>query len=236
MAFNPSKLVLGTTGQTTSALTANLGGAPDYFSFMAAGMIAIMVLNLSIRGMTSLVFDRYLGFLDKLLASPIRRESVLASKVLAGTARGVIQALALLVIAVLLGMKFGPAFGVLQFLLLLATLIMLGFGLSTVFVCLGIRIKRWETQEAIATAVTFPIMFTSSALYPVQTMPSWLQPIALINPITYTIQILRDLIYGNYSTTTQFLSLQNSVAIMGLFTLASVGALIVFSRWLSSSR
>ncbi len=161
-SLDPSKFlgdVSGSTQQQTEAsLRATLSGAPDYFSFMAIGMLSVMVMTLSMLSMGSIVFDRYTGFLDKVLASPARRETILLSKVVASVTRGIIQALALFLVALALGMQTGPGFGIFEAIEAFAVLVVLGTGMSSIFVSIGARIKRWEAQEAIATAVTFPIM------------------------------------------------------------------------------
>lgn len=226
-AFNPLKLVSG-----GSNVSLNLGGAPDYFSFMAAGMLSIMMFTISMRGMSSIMLDRYLGFLDKVLVSPVRREYVLLSKVIASIVRGLLQALVLLVIAVLLGMTLGSGLGFIQILGVLAVLLALGVGLSAVFTAMGSLIRRWETSESLLTLITFPVMFTSSVLYPVRTMPWWLQPIAVINPLTHAAELLRWFLYGGASASQVLLDGE----MLGGFVLAAVAILFLASRQISSSR
>jgi ABC-2 type transport system permease protein len=48
----------------------------------------------------------------------------------------------------------------------------------------------------IGQAITMPLFFTSSALYPISVMPGWLQPITRINPLTYEVDALRSLLIG----------------------------------------
>ena len=37
----------------------------------------------------------------------------------------------------------------------------------------------------IGQAITMPLFFSSSALYPTYVMPGWLQAISKVNPLTY---------------------------------------------------
>jgi ABC-2 type transport system permease protein len=48
----------------------------------------------------------------------------------------------------------------------------------------------------IGQAITMPLFFTSSALYPISVMPGWLQPISRVNPLTYEVDGLRSLLIG----------------------------------------
>ena len=193
LAFNPAKIA--GESATSSNLSQTLGGAPDYFSFIAVGMLSIMVLQLSLRGMSSIVIDKYMGFMDKVMVAPIRRETMLLSKIASTAVRGVLQALVMLIVALPLGMNLGGNFGIIKLLGVVAVLIVLSVSLSGFFISIGSVVKRFETQEAVASALALPIMFTSNVLYPTKIMPFWLQPIALINPITYSTSIIRYLLY-----------------------------------------
>jgi ABC-2 type transport system permease protein len=46
----------------------------------------------------------------------------------------------------------------------------------------------------IGQAITMPLFFASSAIYPLSIMPGWIQPIARINPLTYVVDALRGLL------------------------------------------
>jgi hypothetical protein len=57
------------------------------------------------------------------------------------------------------------------------------------------RLTR-DRLMGIGQAITMPLFFTSSALYPISVMPGWLQPISRINPLTYEVDGLRSLLIG----------------------------------------
>jgi len=56
-------------------------GTADYFSFMAVGMLSFVVLFTTMFSGMSIVWDRRLGFLGKVLSTPVARGSILFSKV-----------------------------------------------------------------------------------------------------------------------------------------------------------
>ncbi len=75
---------------------------------------------------------------------------------------------------------------------------LIGFGLSSLFIAITLRTTRMETPQAIFNLVTLPLMFASSAYFPTKLMPNWLQTIASVNPISYTIDAVRRLmIFSN---------------------------------------
>ncbi len=228
-AFNPIKLAGGGSSQT---LAASLGGAPDYFSYLAAGMLSIMVMQISMRGLSSMVFDRYLGFFDKVLAAPVIRETLLLSRVVSSVVRGLAQAAALFLVSILLGMRLAPDFGILNLLECFGVLTLLAVALSAFLSSIGAVVKRWETQDVLLSAISLPLMFTSSVLYPVKSMPFWLQPLALLNPVTYCTDLLRVFFYGGASEGSQ--ALVDLAVLLGL-VVASLLFLVVISRRMSSA-
>jgi len=165
----------------------------DYFSFMAMGMVAfVTVFTTAFVGM-SVVWDRRLGFMNKVLSTPVARSVIITSKVISASIRSVFQAAIVTVIAYLLGLKLGANFSVFSIFGVFAIVFLIGFGLSSLFTAITLRTTRMETPQAIFNLVTLPLMFASSAYFPINLMPDWLKPIAYANPISYTIDAVRRL-------------------------------------------
>ncbi|MGD0071823.1 MAG: ABC transporter permease [Candidatus Bathyarchaeia archaeon] len=165
----------------------------DYFSFMAMGMVAfVTVFTTAFVGM-SVVWDRRLGFMNKVLSTPVARSVIITSKVISASIRSVFQAGIVTVIAYLLGLKLGANFTVFSIFGVFAIVFLIGFGLSSLFTAITLRTTRMETPQAIFNLVTLPLMFASSAYFPINLMPDWLKPIAYANPISYTIDAVRRL-------------------------------------------
>jgi ABC-2 type transport system permease protein len=165
----------------------------DYFSFMAMGMVAfVTVFTTAFVGM-SVVWDRRLGFMNKVLSTPVARSVIITSKVISASVRSVFQAAIVTVIAYLLGLKLGANFSVFSIFGVFAIVFLIGFGLSSLFTAITLRTTRMETPQAIFNLVTLPLMFASSAYFPINLMPDWLKPIAYANPISYTIDAVRRL-------------------------------------------
>jgi ABC-type multidrug transport system permease subunit len=51
-------------------------------------------------------------------------------------------------------------------------------------------------EQALTQAITMPLFFSSTALYPISVMPGWLQPISRVNPLSYEVDGLRSLLIG----------------------------------------
>ncbi len=169
-------------------------GTSDYFSYMAVGILSFVSLFTTMFSGMSIVWDRRLGFLNKVLSTPVARSSIVLSKVMSATIRSLIQASIVLGIAFLFGLQTGPSFTPLNILGVFAATFLICIGLSSIFLLIGIRSTRWETQMAVMNLLNLPLMFTSNSLFPISTMPDWLQIIAKVNPLTYTSDAVRQLL------------------------------------------
>jgi ABC-2 type transport system permease protein len=169
-------------------------GTADYFSYMAVGMMSFVVMFTAMFSGMSIVWDRRLGFLNKVLSTPVARGSILMAKIFSSVIRALVQATIVLVIAYALGLSVGADFTPLNLLGVYAALFLISMGLSSIFILIAIRSTRQETQMAVVNLLNLPLMFASNALFPASLMPPWLQTITKINPVTYATDATRQLI------------------------------------------
>lgn len=225
-AFNLSALA----GPGGGSAFQELFGTSDYFSFMAVGMLSFVVLFATMFSGMSIVWDRRLGFLNKVLSTPVSRGSVILSKVFNAVARALIQSGIVLAAAVVLGLKVHPGFNPLSLFGVFAALFLMSVGLSSLFVLIAIRSTRWETQMAVMNLLNLPLLFASNALFPTKLMPEWLSAFASINPITYGTDVARQLILMEPSAS----ALTADFVFLGVFAalFASVGMALSW-RYLS---
>ena len=163
-------------------------GEPNYFQFVAPGIIAMVVMMALMTGLPHAIsYEKDIGTLDGMLAAPISRLSIILGKVMAQTIRGMIQGFIILLLAVVL-------FGVViegNILLVIALIILTVFS----FVGLGILITSFTEKEETATMVMmtimFPMMFLSGVFFPLQQMPWYMQDLAHFLPLTYATTALR---------------------------------------------
>ncbi len=202
-------------------------GTSDYFSYMAVGMLSFVTLFTTMFSGMSIVWDRRLGFLNKVLSTPVARSAIIFSKILSATIRSLAQVSIILVFAILLGLKLSPNFTPINLLGVYAILFLLCMGLSSLFLMLGIRSTRWETQMAIVNLLNLPLMFASNALFPTNAMPDWLKPIANLNPITYTTDAVRQLLIFESLNLNQ---LMLDFTYMGIFA-AAIASISIILSW-----
>ena len=215
------------------ALFSNMGdtilqgtfGTTSYISFMAVGMIAFTALFTTMFSGMSVVWDRRLGFLNKALSTPVSRAVIILSKVLSATLRSMFQASVILIIAVPLGFQFGAAFTPLSILGVFAFLFLICMGLSSMFIAINIRSTRIETPMAVMNLLNLPLTFASSAFFPLERMPEWLQAVATVNPLSYTMNGMRQLLINQ---TINYADLAIQYAYVGIFAavLTTVGIVL----------
>jgi ABC-2 type transport system permease protein len=171
----------------------NIFGVEDYFSYMSVGMISFIVMFTTMFSGMSIVWDRRLGFLSKVLSTPVSRAAIIFSKVLNAALRAMFQATIILALAVIFGLKVSSTFSPLNILGVYAAIFLLCIGLSSVFLALALRSTRWETQMAVVNLINLPLMFASNVFFPISMMPDWIQAIARVNPVSYLTDAVRQL-------------------------------------------
>jgi ABC-2 type transport system permease protein len=166
----------------------------SYLAYLAPGIIGQSALFVAIFYGIQIIWERDAGVLTKLMVTPTPRAALITGKAFAAGLRSVIQAAVVVVLSAILGVALtgNP-------LKLIATAFVVILG-SAFFSCLsmtiaGLALKR-DRLMGIGQAITMPLFFSSSALYPVRVMPGWLQVLTKFNPLSYEVDALRGLLLG----------------------------------------
>jgi ABC-2 type transport system permease protein len=165
-----------------------LSGSFSYFDFMAPGLMAMTVMMSVMTGLPAAIsHEREVGTLDGMMVAPINRLTIILGKTLAQTARGLLQGILILTLAVVL---FGVTIH--GSILLIFALLLLGV---FSFVGLGVVItsfaKDQETAMMVMMTLMFPMMFLSGVFFPIQQMPWYMQDLSKVLPLTYAATALR---------------------------------------------
>ena len=216
-------LLVGHIFQETRALPGF--PAATYLDFMTPGVLAMVALFGGAFGGMTIIWDRRIGYLSKLLALPISRASIVVGKMLSVAIRTSFQLLVVLLVAFLLGVR--SATGVWGIPLVLFIAVLLTFAFSGISIAVGALVKQPETFWAVVNFLTVPLLFTSSALFPLEFVPSWLRTIAYLNPVTYAIDSIRALMIGGGPWS----AIAGGVLIVVIFsTVAAAVSTAIFAR------
>lgn len=175
--------------------TGNLG----YLDFMVPGILAQSVLFIAIFYGIALIWERDLGLLHVLLASPAYRGALVTGKAVSAGVRALSQAVIVCAVGLVMGADLrtdpGALAGMVAFILLGAAVF------STFSLIIACIVKTRERFMGIGQVLTMPLFFASNAIYPLAMMPRWLKVVARINPLTYQVDALRALmVHGGHST------------------------------------
>jgi ABC-2 type transport system permease protein len=169
-------------------------GRVEYRAYLAPGVMAQAAMFIAIFFGLAVIWERDVGQLQRLLATPLSRSSIVLGKAAGACVRALVQALLLLCVIAIARIDIHWSVpGV------LAALAMLMLG-TAAFACMSMLlaavVKERERFMGIGQLIMMPLFFASSALYPLSVMPGWLRVIARANPLTYEVQGLRQLLVG----------------------------------------
>ena len=163
-----------------------------YLEFITPGILTQSVTFVAIFYGLDIIMERDMGLLQKILVTPTPRLALVWGKMLSASVRGVSQAIVIFILAFILHihLRISPIsiFGVLILIVLGASFFT---GLSMIIASI---VKTRERFMGIGQTITLPLFFASNAIYPIAIMPSWLQVVANINPLSYMVDGIRSLL------------------------------------------
>ncbi len=194
----------------------------NYQTFIYPGILIQAVLFSSIFFGVYIVWDRKIDFLKEVLVAPISRTSIFIGKIIGGATDALIQSLILLLIGIIfgkLGIIPGLQFGLIAFFISLIILLITTTSMVSIGLIIGSRMESPEGFQLITSFLLFPIFFLSGALFPINKLPAWLAPLTFIDPLTYAVDSLRNVILGTSQFTLSF--------DLGIITLFSIVIIII---------
>lgn len=206
-------LWLGIFGEAMSKIKAMPTNGFTYLQFITPGILTQSVTFIAIFYGLSVIWERDMGLLQKLLVTPTPRLALVLGKMVSAGIRGLSQAVIIFIFAAVLQihLQLTPLS-----LLGTAIIIMLGAGFfSALSMIIASIVKTRERFMGIGQVITLPLFFASSAIYPIEIMPSWLQAVANVNPLSYMVNGLRALLLSGDTTQAVF-----CIAILAIGTLA----------------
>ncbi|HSX47513.1 MAG TPA: ABC transporter permease [Patescibacteria group bacterium] len=198
--YRSGSRLLGTLGQPILLLLAlgygigaiyKRAGEGNYINFLVPGIITQTVLLSGIFWGIIILQDKRFGFLSEMLVAPVSRLKILIGSALGGATVSVLQGLLVLLIALVFGFRPHNLLEVpLAFLvLILMCLAMTSFGAG-----IASAVDDFQGFQGINNLIVLPMFFLSSALYPLNHIPTFLKIITTINPVSYMVDALRHLL------------------------------------------
>jgi ABC-2 type transport system permease protein len=139
----------------------------------------------------AMVTDIDIGYLDKLLAAPIRRTAIVWGRLAADLVRGIAVSTLVLMVGFLFGTRVRSGVPGVVLLILLAAL----WGVAYAGIAMAIALKTKNVQTTNASFIIFfPLLFLTPNFVPLELLAGPLRAVARLNPVSYVITGLRDLV------------------------------------------
>jgi ABC-2 type transport system permease protein len=208
------------------------GGGPSqqhYLDYFYPGALIMTVLFTSIFTMMSVIDDRKEGFLLSVLVAPVPRSAIVLGKVLGGTTLSAIQGMIFLIFAPFTGVHLN----VVQVLLVAVVVFMVSFALTALGFAIAWPMDSSQAFHGIVNLFLIPLWLLSGSLFPLGGASLWIRVLMHLNPLTYGVEALRDLLYPD---AVSVFPLSSAIATLTLFSLVMFGlALLMANRRTRSS-
>jgi ABC-2 type transport system permease protein len=202
----------------TNIVQANYG----YIDFLIPGVIGLIIMTNSVFYINGIWMQgKSNGLFKKLVTTPMTKGQWLSSKIICG--------LVMIFISITIIMLAGiTIYGMKIAITPMAVAIIVAS--TALFAGLGLLLTRFskseETSNMAISAITLPMMFLGGTFFPLEQMPSYLQTIAGVMPLTYINNGLRDsMIYGNDSAALLCLA---GIVVLGIIFFVSG---VLLSTW-----
>jgi ABC-2 type transport system permease protein len=172
----------------------------------------------------SVIWDREFGFMKEILVAPVSRMTVFLGKMVGDSISALVQGIIVLLLGLLLGISMSP----MAFIAALPVMLFITFGLVSIGLIVASFMGSLESFGAIQSFINLPLFFLSGALFPITSLPEWMQIISQANPLSYGVDALRHIILGNtWTTSLQLQPLLIDLGVIAIFDLV----MIILGTW-----
>ncbi|HBG91938.1 MAG: hypothetical protein A2X54_09970 [Nitrospirae bacterium GWF2_44_13] len=162
----------------------------SYMQFIFPGILGMTILFSSMFSSISIIWDKEFGFMKEILVAPVSRLTIVIGKALSGSIVSTLQAVIVLLLFPLLGLKLG----VTDIISAVFICMLVSFSVSAFGIVIATFYESYESFSAIMNFIIMPMFFLSGAMYPIKLLPEALRFAAKLNPLTYGVDALKHVI------------------------------------------
>jgi ABC-2 type transport system permease protein len=197
-----------------------------YQGFLIPGVIGMTMLFGAMLAALTTVYDKESGVMRMMIIAPLPHYWIVVAKMLSAALSAILQSLLLLLILAALGLLGADTrFGLLALALLVTSLACAGIGMVT-----AAFTRTLDNFAAIMNFVIFPVFFLSGSLYPVRDLPDLLHWVAVANPYTYGVDLLKHALIDSGPMGADFPLATDILVLVGFTAAALLLASWRFSR------
>ena len=222
----PSLFLAVNTGGAGRAI--DLPAFPEVHGFLDFQLAGSMVQSTMLAGVSagiSLALDIEIGFIDRLIAAPVRRSVIVLGRLVATMVLGAMSALWFLGIGLIFGAHIQG--GVAGFLLVVLLVALCAGAFGSIGAAIALKSGTASVVQGIFPLV-FVILFLSSAYFPRDLLLQPAESIAQWNPMSFIVEGIREPIAFGMD------SAHVLKALLGIGIVGAIGA--VLSSWALRAR
>jgi ABC-2 type transport system permease protein len=197
-------------------------GTDSYITFLAP---AIVVMN-AFFGATwsgmSMINDLDHKVVERFLATPASRFSIVLSQIVRSALTAAIQAVVILLVSVALGVRIHT--GAAGWIVIILTAILVNSSFAGISQAIALLTRREATMIAVANFIGLPLLFLSTTMIARPQMPDWMQTVAKFNPVDWGVKAAREVVLPGTSWGT-----------VGWYLLLLLALTAVTSLWATST-
>jgi lipooligosaccharide transport system permease protein len=188
--FEPIFYLLG-IGYGLGTLVGDVGDIP-YAAYVAPGLMATAAMNGALFESTFNLFFKlkYAKTFDAILSTPLGPSDIAIGEVSWALTRGLMYAIAFLVVMLLLGLVLSP-WGI----LMIPGALLIGLAAASIGMAATTFMRKWQDFDLV-TVVMMPLFLFSGTFFPISVYPAWLETIVALTPLYRGVHMLRSFSTG----------------------------------------
>lgn len=190
--FGEPLLYLLAFGYGFGRMVSTVDGMP-YIVFLASGIVCSSAMNsASFEAMYSAYTRMHVqGTWSAMISAPLNVDDVVLGEIVWAATKALINAFAILIVAVLLGLVAD-----LRAILVLPVVLLTGFSFAALAMVVTAVSRSYDSFMYYFTLVLTPMLLLSGVFFPLSQLPGFIAGIAQLLPLAHAVAIIRPLMTG----------------------------------------
>ncbi len=199
----------------------------DYIKYFLAGAISLSIfVTAMIGGGITFIDDKARGLHEGYLCTPLSKADLVLGLIGSGSMKGLMAGLIITMIGGLIA-GIPQILQPVRLFYLIVVLAVTSLAMISMMFLLMVRVSDPLVPRAIFGVLNTLLFFPSGAVYPTAGFPVWLRALSIVDPFTYVVDALKNLLLKN----TGFSGISLDIAIMAGFSAALItGCTLLFKR------
>jgi ABC-2 type transport system permease protein len=199
----------------------------DYIKYLLAGSISLSIfVTAMIGGGITFIDDKARGLHEGYLSTPLSKVDLVLGLIGSGALKGLMAGFIITIIGGLIAgipQLWEPA----RLVYLIVVLAVTSLAMISMMFLLMVRVSDPLVPRAIFGVLNTLLFFPSGAVYPTAGFPVWLRAMSFVDPFTYVVDALKNLLLKD----TGFAGISFDLAILTCFSAALItGCILLFKR------